>query len=88
VSRRAIKTELSSASCHTRRVFVRGSRFDAAVPVPFLKTGAFDVQAIVTIPMAKLLRLLGRLKPQEIAAVEVRLRQWLGLPPASSAGGA
>jgi mRNA interferase MazF len=38
---------------------VRGSRFEAVVAVPFLKAGAFDAQDLITIPHAKLLRVLG-----------------------------
>lgn len=40
---------------------VRASRFEAALRVPFLKDGAFDCQNLITIPHAKLLRVLGRL---------------------------
>jgi mRNA interferase MazF len=40
---------------------VRGSRFEAAVSVAFLKNGAFDAQNLITIPHVKLLRVLGRL---------------------------
>ena len=31
---------------------VRGSRFEASVPVGFLKAGAFDAQNLITIPHA------------------------------------
>ena len=58
---------------------VRGSRFEATVSVPFLKSGAFDAQNLVTIPHAKLLRVLGKLNPQQLAGVEAVLRIWLGL---------
>ena len=43
---------------------VRGSRFEAAVSVSFLKAGAFDAQNLITIPHAKLLRPLGKLNTQ------------------------
>lgn len=66
---------------------VRGSRFEASISVSFLKPGAFDTQGIVTIPSAKLLRMLGRLKPHELAAVELRLCEWLGLPAPPAEGG-
>jgi hypothetical protein len=66
---------------------LRGSRFEAAVPVNFLKAGAFDTQGIVTIPLAKFLRVLGKLRSHEIAAVEQRLCEWLGLPATPSEGG-
>ena len=59
---------------------VRGSRFEAAVSVNFLKAGAFDAQGVLTSPLAKLLRSLGTLKPNELAAVEMCLRDWLDLP--------
>jgi mRNA interferase MazF len=42
---------------------IRGSRFEVAVPVPFLREGAFDAQGLVTIPHAKLIRRLGKLHP-------------------------
>ena len=58
---------------------VRGTRFESAVPVPFLKPGAFDVQGIITVPSVKLLRRLGSLRPEQLASVESALRSWLGL---------
>jgi mRNA interferase MazF len=58
---------------------VRGSRFEASVPVGFLKTGAFDAQNLITIPRAKLLRSLGKLNVQQLAAIEAVVRAWLGL---------
>lgn len=58
---------------------VRGSRFEAAVSVGFLKAGAFDAQNLITIPHAKLLRSLGKLNAQQLAAVETAVRSWLGL---------
>lgn len=47
----------------------RGTRFEAAVTVGFLKPGAFDAQNVITIPHAKLLRALGNASS---AAVERR----------------
>ncbi len=58
---------------------VRGSRFEAAVPVGFLKTGAFDAQSLVTIPHARLLHVLGKLNARQLALVEAAVRTWLGL---------
>ena len=59
---------------------VRGSRFEAIVPVSFLKAGAFDAQSLITIPHAKLVRALGRLSATQLGAVEAAVRSWLGLP--------
>ena len=56
----------------------RGSRFEVDVKVRFLKPGAFDVQNIITIPQAKLLRKLGELNSEQLAQVEDVLLFWLG----------
>jgi mRNA interferase MazF len=57
---------------------LRGSRFEVALPVQFLREGAFNAQSIVTIPVKHAIRKLGSLKPDELAAVEERVREWLG----------
>ncbi len=49
----------------------RGSRFEVDVKVRFLKPGAFDVQNIITIPQAKLLRKLGELNSEQLAQVRM-----------------
>lgn len=46
--------------------------------VRFLKPGAFDVQNLVTIPHAKLLRKLGELDSEQLSQVEDVLLFWLG----------
>lgn len=67
---------LSTLISHTTRP--RGSRFEVEVQVSFLRAGVFDVQNLVTIPHAKLLRKLGNLTAAQIAAVEDVLLFWLG----------
>src|SRR6266536_1345707 len=62
----------------------RGSRFEAAVSVPFLRAGVFDAQNLITIPHVKLIRSLGKLGTAHLAAVERAMCLWLGLPPRSS----
>jgi mRNA interferase MazF len=57
----------------------RGSRFEVQFKVRFLREGAFDIQNIVTIPHAKLLRRLGDLTDEQMVEVENRLLFWLGL---------
>ena len=59
---------------------LRGSRFEVAVPVRFLKDGGFDVQGIVTVPTVKLIRVLGRLTPAQLQLIESAVRGWLGMP--------
>jgi mRNA interferase MazF len=56
----------------------RGSRFEVKIHVRFLREGIFDVQNIVTIPHAKLLRKLGDLTSEQMIAVEDALLFWLG----------
>lgn len=56
----------------------RGSRFEVKVEVKFLRSGVFDVQNLITIPHAKLLRKLGSLTPEQLVKVEEVLLLWLG----------
>jgi mRNA interferase MazF len=58
---------------------LRRTRFEAEVPVPFLHAGAFDTQSLVTIPHAKLIRMLGKLSASQLAVVERATATWLGL---------
>jgi mRNA interferase MazF len=58
---------------------LRGTEFEAVFAVPFLKAGAFDAQGIITIPLAKFMRVIGTLKPEQLTIVETCLRRWLGL---------
>jgi mRNA interferase MazF len=58
---------------------VRGTRFETAIATPFLKPGAFDVQQLLTIPEAKLIRRLGGLTLPQMELVETALRSWLAL---------
>lgn len=55
----------------------RGSRFEVPTNVGFLRAGVFDVQSLVTIPHAKLVRKLGGLTADQLSAVEAALRRWL-----------
>lgn len=57
----------------------RGSQFEVPVEVRFLKTGAFDVQNLITVPHAKFVRRLGTLAADQLGTVEEALRRWLGL---------
>lgn len=57
----------------------RQSRFEAAVPARFLRTGVFDAQNLITIPHAKLVRMLGTLSAAQFAIVERAVRLWLGI---------
>jgi len=58
---------------------VQGTRFEVAVPKPFLKAGAFDAQGLVTVARPRLWRKLGDLQPAELASVKEAVKRWLGL---------
>ncbi|MFA5908917.1 MAG: type II toxin-antitoxin system PemK/MazF family toxin [Vicinamibacterales bacterium] len=65
---------------------VRQSGFEAAIPVGFLKAGAFDAQGLVTVPPVRLLRRLGKLSDAQLLQVERSVCAWLGLKPTPSEG--
>ena len=58
---------------------LRGSPFEVAVPVSFLREGAFAVQSVTTIPSKHALRRLGTFTPAQLAPSEASVRAWLGL---------
>jgi mRNA interferase MazF len=57
----------------------RGSRFEVEIKTRFLRPGVFDVQNLVTISYAKLIRKLGTLTSEQLASLEDVLRLWLSL---------
>lgn len=58
---------------------VRGSRFEVATALRFLKPGAFDAQGLVTVPLARLVRHVGTLRPELFTSVEAAVQLWLGM---------
>ena len=66
---------------------LRGTRFEVTVPVSFLRPGGFDAQNLVTVPFAKLVRVLGRLNLPQLTPIEDVVREWLGLGTATSQSG-
>jgi mRNA interferase MazF len=56
------------------------------VNAPFLKTGAFDAQNLVTISVRHAIRQLGTLTPEQMRVVEQSICRWLGLPVQGDAG--
>ena len=57
---------------------LRDSRLEVQVKAKFLREGAFDVQNLITIPHAKLLRKLGKLTSEQMQDLEDILLVWLG----------
>jgi mRNA interferase MazF len=58
---------------------LRQSRFEIAVPVRFLRAGAFDAQGIVTVPTARLMNWLGARTADQLGAIERGVCAWLGI---------
>jgi mRNA interferase MazF len=56
----------------------RNSRFEVKIEAKFLREGVFDVQNMITIPHAKLLRNLGNLSLEQIKEIENIILLWLG----------
>src|SRR5439155_22493553 len=57
---------------------LRGSQYEIAVDVPFLKRGAFLVQNVATYPNVRAIRKLGALKKSQFDPVFSGLLRWLG----------
>jgi mRNA interferase MazF len=59
---------------------LRQSRFEITAASPkFLRSGAFDVQGIVTVPTVRLMNRLGTLTADQMRAVEKGICSWLGI---------
>jgi mRNA interferase MazF len=57
----------------------RGARFEVHATIPFLQTGAFNVQGMLAVPAAKFIRRLGSLEANQVQQVEAAVKHWLGL---------
>lgn len=58
---------------------VRGSQFEAAIPLSFLARGVFNIQGSQSVPHTWLLRHLGTLSEDQMTQVEDAFRRWLHL---------
>jgi mRNA interferase MazF len=63
---------------------LRGSRFECAGQVRFLKHGAFDAQGIGPVTRPRFIRRLGTLNALELREVEIAVADWLGLTRSSA----
>ena len=62
---------------HTTQII--GSEFEVPLPLPWLKSGAFNVQAVFPLSPPRFIRRLGNLSPEQIGQIETTLRRWQGL---------
>jgi mRNA interferase MazF len=56
---------------------LRGNRWEVALPKPFLKPGAFHLQQIQSLSVARLVRRLGSLTESEMEKLEDKLSERL-----------
>lgn len=75
----AADDELDLVTVILHTTALRGNRWELAIPKPFLKPGAFHLQQLQTISVAKLERRLGMLTAEEMEFVSPRLALRLGL---------
>jgi mRNA interferase MazF len=66
--------ELALVTVMAHTTTLRGNAWEHPCPKPFLKEGAFHLQQIHSVPIAKLMRKLGELNAEEIGQIEARLR--------------
>ena len=64
---------------HTKAV--RGNRWELSITKPFLKPGAFHLQQIQSISLARLERKLGLLTTEEFLSVKATFTRLFELPP-------
>jgi mRNA interferase MazF len=57
----------------------RGTRFEVALQVAALQPGVFDIQQLVALPEARLLRQRAVLTVEQMRRIEDALSLWLGL---------
>lgn len=69
--------ELALVTLVAHTTALRGNRWELSIPKPFLKEGAFHLQQIQSVTLARLVRRLGRLSDEEWSRVLETLSQRL-----------
>jgi len=76
------ETELALVTIIPHTTALRGNRWEAVIPKPFLKPGAFHLQQIQSIPTVRLMRRIGRLNDEEMKKIRQRLWERFSLDTA------
>ena len=71
--------ELALVTVLPHTTALRGQRWELALPKAFLKPGAFHLQQVQSVSIARLERRLGTLTAEEWTTVQNRLADYLGL---------
>ena len=61
---------------------LRGSRYECAQHVRFLRPGAFNAQGLLTVTRPRLMHRLGTLNTADFREVEISVGAWLGFASA------
>lgn len=69
--------ELALVTVIPHTTALRGNRWEMAIPKSFLKPGAFHLQQVQSVSVARLVRRLGRLEDLEMETLEAKLRERL-----------
>lgn len=68
--------ELALVTIIPHTTALRGNHWEVSIPKPFLKSGAFHLQQIQSVPTVRLMRKLGELSGEELATIHARLREY------------
>src|SRR5437016_2802484 len=71
--------ELALVTVLAHTTSLRGNRWELVCRKPFLQQGAFHLQQVQSVPLAKLMHKLGELQTAEFEAICARLRERLKL---------
>ena len=66
--------ELALVTVVPHTTALRSNRWEVVIPKPFLKAGAFHLQQIQSVPIARLLRVLGTLSDSELQRIHEGLQ--------------
>lgn len=69
--------ELSLVTILPHTTALRGNLWEVSISKPFLKVGAFHVQQIQSVPVVRLMRRLGVITPEELEAIDQKVRLYL-----------
>lgn len=69
--------ELALVTVIPHTTALRGNRWEMTIPKSFLKPGAFHLQQVQSVSVARLVRRLGRLEDLEMETLEAKLRERL-----------
>jgi len=73
--------ELSLVIVVPHTTAVRNNRWEVSIPRTFLKTGAFHLQQLQSVPVVRLQRRIGQLTDEELRLVRSKLSGLLHLAP-------